>query len=41
MGAAGLWMALAQFHACRLVINAARMFLFPEHSPLRKALAEH
>lgn len=41
MGAAGLWVALAQFHACRLAVNAGRMFLFPGRSPLRKALAEH
>ena len=41
MGASALWAALAQFHACRLVMNAARMFLLKERSPLRKLLEEH
>mmetsp|Transcript_15013 Transcript_15013/g.24488 ORF Transcript_15013/g.24488 Transcript_15013/m.24488 type:complete len:120 (+) Transcript_15013:3-362(+) len=40
MGASALWAALAQFHLCRLIINSGRMFLFPEHSPLRKVFAE-
>jgi len=41
MGASALWVALAQFHACRLVANGVRMFLLPGRgSPLRKKLAE-
>ena len=41
MGASTLWVALAQFHACRLVANGVRMFLLPGRgSPLRKKLAE-
>ena len=41
MGASALWVALAQFHACRLVANGVRMFVLPGRgSPLRRKLAE-
>ena len=40
MGASSLWAALAQFHACRLFVNGARMFLLKESSPLRKVLSD-
>lgn len=41
MGASALWVALAQFHACRLAANGVRMFVLPgRRSPLRRRLAE-
>jgi len=41
MGASALWVALAQFHACRLAANGVRMFVLPgRRSPLRRKLAE-
>ena len=40
MGAAGLWVALAQFHLCRLLANAFRLFLY-KRSPLLRAVAQN